>query len=251
MRPATRIEDYLGTLPADVMGGDGAELPDAAIGEALRLAGVGEGDVFYHLGCGSARGVNAAVRMGAAEAVGVDSDPAKVRRAQSGLEEGARVVCADAREADISRATAVLSWFADEAVTVPLLERFGALGPGARIVTLWGPPPGCLPQRVRFPYVLCEAPLREARDMREQLAAVFGVDCVDFVTAWEFAERYSKAVAPGTGGDRFLTIIQTLAIWINARNAGLACGEGIPEPVRAYMGMMREHFGIDFGHLLE
>ena len=30
--------------------------------------------------------------------------------------------------------------------------------------------------------------------MQEQLLAIFGVKCVDFVTAWEFAERYTKSI---------------------------------------------------------
>ena len=39
-------------------------------------------------------------------------------------------------------------------------------------------------------------------------SAIFGVKCVDFVTAWEFAERYTKAIStPEIGNDRFLTII--------------------------------------------
>lgn len=55
--------------------------------------------------------------------------------------------------------------------------------------------------------------------MQEQLLEIFGVKCVSFVTAWEFAERYTKAIStPEIGNDRFLTIIQTLVIWINARN---------------------------------
>ncbi|RNJ77938.1 MAG: class I SAM-dependent methyltransferase [Nitrosopumilus sp. H8] len=248
-----KIEEYLGTLPSNLLSGEDAELPQGALEDIFRFAGIGSGDVFYHLGCGSGRGVMTAMRLGAAKAVGVDNNPEKIRLAQEKLgESGAQMVCADVRDADISDATIILYWFADEEITDRMLGRFKTLPPGVRILTIWGPLPDCIPEKVRFPYIINKTPLQEARNMQEQLTAVFGVDCVDFVTAWEFAERYTKAVgSPGAGNDRFLTIIQTLIIWINARNLGMACGEEIPDPIRAYMSIMRETFGIDFGHLLE
>ena len=49
---------------------------------------------------------------------------------------------------------------------------------------------------------------------------VFGVKCIDFVTAWEHAEKYTRAVQPENAeNNRVVTIIQTLIIWINAKNA--------------------------------
>ncbi|RNJ76610.1 MAG: class I SAM-dependent methyltransferase [Nitrosopumilus sp. D6] len=248
-----KIEEYLETLPSNLLSGEDAELPQGALDDILGFAGIGSGDVFYHLGCGSGRGVNTAMRLGAAKAVGVDKNPEKIRLAQKEIEgSGAHVICADVRDAEISDATVILYWFADEKITDSMMEKFKKLSPGVRIVTIWGPLPGCIPERVKFPYIINKTPLQEARNMQEQLAAVFGVDCVDFVTAWEFAERYTKAIgSPDAKNDRFLTIIQTLIIWINARNLGMACGDEIPDSIRAYMGIMREHFGIDFGHLLE
>ena len=80
----------------------------------------------------------------------------------------------------------------------------------------------------------------------------FGVKCIDFVTAWEFAERYTKAIeSTESENDRFLTIMQSLVIWINAKNLGVACGEEIPEPIKAYMGILRNFFNIEVEHLLK
>jgi len=88
--------------------------------------------------------------------------------------------------------------------------------------------------------------------MQEQLLAIFGVKCIDFVTAWEFAERYTKAIgAPEIKNDRFLTIIQTLVIWINAKQLGVACGEEIPESIQTYIKIMKNNFDIDFEYLLK
>ena len=88
--------------------------------------------------------------------------------------------------------------------------------------------------------------------MKEQVLAILGVKCVDFVTAWEFAERYTKAIGNSeTKNDRFLTIIQTLTIWINAKNMGVACDKEIPESIKTYIKIMKMNFDIDFEYLLK
>ena len=143
-------------------------------------------------------------------------------------------------------------WFVDAEIVDTMTKRFEVLNPGIRILTIWGPLPGCLPQRVDFPYILNKTPLKKALDIKEQVHAVFGVKCVDFVTAWEYAERYTKALGmPDVENDRFLTIIQTLTIWINAWNLGVACGDGIPEPITTYIKLMKMNFGIEFEHMLK
>jgi len=117
-----------------------------------------------------------------------------------------------------------------------MMKKFDKLKQGCKILTIWGPLPGCMPTKVDFPYIINQIPLKPAKDLQEQLLAIFGVKCVDFVTAWEFAERYTKAIgSPEAGNDRFLTIIQSLVIWINAKNLGVACGDEIPEPIKAYL----------------
>lgn len=245
-----KLEEYLGSLPREIMSGDGVQMSDAAYRDAFRLAGLGAGDVFYHLGCGDGRGVRiAAAEFGAGRAVGVDIDPAKIAAARAAG--GGEFVCADAADADMPGATVVLFWFADGgtvARAMPALER---LPDGCRVVTLWGPLPGRMPERVEFPFILNRAPFARAAGLREQLLAVFGVDCVDFATAWEHAERYTRAIElPGSQNDRFVTIIQALVIWISARNLGVACGDGIPEPISTYMGILENFYGIETRHLL-
>ena len=51
--------------------------------------------------------------------------------------------------------------------------------------------------------------------------------------------------------DRFLTILQTLIIWINAKELGVTCTEEVPESIRTYIGIMKMHFDIDFEYLLK
>ena len=81
---------------------------------------------------------------------------------------------------------------------------------------------------------------------------MFGVKCIDFVTAWEYSERYTRAIgSPDAKNDRFLTILQSVTMWINARNLGVTCTEEMPESIRTYIGILRTFFDIEVEHLLE
>ena len=250
-----KIEEYLGTLPENILNGEDVLLGPGTLREIFRFADLGEDDTFYHLGCGDHIGVKIArTEYNVKRAVGIDCNMQRIQDGTASLASDgidAEMICQDVTEADISDASVILFWFADEGIIGRMMERFGMLNPGTRIVTVWGPLPGCLPDRVRFPYVINRVPFKSARSMQEQLLAVFGVKCVDFVTAWEFAERYTKALSPGVKNDRFLTIIQTLTIWINAWNLGVACEDEVPESIRTYIGIMNMHFDIDFAHMLE
>jgi hypothetical protein len=146
----------------------------------------------------------------------------------------------------------ILFWFSDTKTVEKMFERFTKLKSGTRIVTIFDPLPGILPAMVSFPYIVHQVPFRPARDLKEQLVAIFETECVDFTTAWEFAERYTRAVgSPDSGNDRFLTILQTLMIWINARNLGLSCTQEIPAPVKSYMEILQNFFNIEVEHLLK
>ena len=133
-----------------------------------------------------------------------------------------------------------------------LIEKFQKLKNDVRIITIWAPLPGCLPQKVDFPYIMNKTPFDKTDDLKKQLLAVFETECIGFVTAWEYAERYTKSIGrDNPENDRFLVIIQALTIWINAKNLGVACGEEIPDSIKSYIAILREYFGIEVEHLLK
>jgi len=133
-----------------------------------------------------------------------------------------------------------------------MAEKFLTLKKGTKIITIWGPLPGNLPDKVNFPYILNQVPFKKANDLQEQLLAIFDKKCIDFVTAWEFAERYTKAIGiPEAENERFLTIIQSLIIWINAKNLGVACSGDMPPAIKNYMGILRNFFNLELEHLLK
>ena len=162
------------------------------------------------------------------------------------------MICQDIEESDISDASVVLFWFTEDDIINHMMEKFTHLKNGTKIITIWGPLPNCLPEKVEFPYIINKIPVRKSQNIQDQVLSIFGVKCIDFVTAWEFAERYTKAIGtPEIGNDRFLTIIQTLVIWINAKKLGVACGKEIPESIQTYIKLMKMNFDIDFEYLLD
>lgn len=245
-----KIEEYLESLPQNIVSGEDVQLLDNSFREIFKFVNLGKDDIFYHLGCGNGKGVDMALKeFHVKKGVGIDNDLKKIDLAKNFSGE---FICQDVKESEFSDATVILFWFADEQIIKHMMGRFEKLKPDTKIITIWGPLPDCLPDKVNFPYILNKTPFKKAKTLQEQLLAVFGVKCVDFVTAWEFAERYTKALAdPQVKNDRFLTIIQTLVIWINAKNLGVACREEIPESIRTYIDIMKMHFDIDFDHLLK
>lgn len=244
-----KIEEFLKTLPQNIVSGDDVQLSERSIRGIFNFINLNKNDVFYYLGCGDGNGVEIALKeFQVKKAVGIDNNIEKINLAKK---KSGQFICQDIIDSDISDATVILFWFTDEALIKKMMEKFESLRPGTKIVTIWGPLPGCLPERVNFPYILNIVPFRKAQNLQEQLLAVFGVKCVDFVTAWEFAERYTKEMSgQEVKNDRFLTIIQTLIIWINAKNLGVTCREEIPESIKTYMNIMKLHFNIDFEYLL-
>jgi len=251
-----KIEEYLESLPDNLLSGEDVQLPEKSFREIFKFADIGKNDVFYHLGCGNEIGIEIAINdFKVKKAVGIDNNPGKIQHAKEILEQKniqGKLICKNIEESDISDASVILFWFTDDNVINQMLKKFENLKPGTKIITIWGPLPDCLPDKVNFPYIINKVPFKKAQNMQEQVLAIFGVKCIDFVTAWEFAERYTKSIGtPEIRNDRFLTIIQTLVIWINAKKLGVACGEEIPESIQTYINIMKMHFDIDFEYLLK
>ncbi len=251
-----KIEEYLETLPENLLSGEDVQLAEKSFREIFKFVDLGKDDIFYHLGCTNEKGIELALNeFGVKKAVGIDNNSEKIKQAKKNLAEKnikADLICQNIKDSILSDASVILFWFTDEKIINEMMGKFENLKENTKIITIWGPLPECLPEKVDFPYIINSIPFKKAQNMQEQLLSIFGVKCVDFVTAWEFAERYTKSIgSPEIKNDRFLTIIQTLVIWINAKKLGVACGEKIPESIQTYINIMKMHFDIDFEHLLK
>ena len=251
-----KIEEYLETLPKNLLSGEDVQLPEKSFKDIFKFSNLGKDDIFFHLGCNNEKGIEIAIsEFKVKKAIGIDNNLEKIQNAQKNIDEkkiNAKVIHQNIEESNISDATVILFWFTDENIINKMIKKFEKLKPETKIITIWGPLPNCLPDKVNFPYIINKVPFKKTENLQEQLLAVFGVKCVDFVTAWEFAERYTKSISGSKiKNDRFLTIIQTLIIWINAKELGVVCTEEIPESIKTYISIMKMHFDIDFEHLLK
>ena len=251
-----KFEEYLDTLPKNVLSGEDVQLPEKTFREIFKFAALGKEDTFYHLGCHDEKGIEIANKeFNVKKAIGIDNNPEKIKNGKNNVNEkkiDVELIYQNIQETDLSDATVILFWFTDEEIINEMTQKFKELKPETKIITIWGPLPNYLPEKVNFPYIINKIPFQKAKNLQEQLLAVFGVKCIDFVTAWEFAERYTKSMSGSEiKNDRFLTILQTLIIWINAKELGVTCTEEIPESIRTYIGIMKMHFDIDFEYLLK
>ena len=250
-----KFEEYLETLPKNLLSGEDVQLPEKSFREIFKFSNLGKDDIFFHLGCNNEKGIEIAINeFKVKKAIGIDNNLEKIQNAQKTIEEkniDVKVIHQNIEESDISDATVILFWFTDENIIKKMIKKFEKLKPETKIITIWGPLPNCLPDKINFPYIINKVPFKKAENLQAQLLAVFGVKCIDFVTAWEFAERYTKSISGSeVKNDRFLTIIQTLIIWINAKELGVVCTEEIPESIKTYISIMKMHFDIDFEYLL-
>ena len=251
-----KFEEYLETLPKNLLSGEDVQLPEKSLREIFKFSNLGKDDIFFHLGCNNEKGIEIAINeFKVKKAIGIDNNLEKIQNAQKNIEEknmDVKVIHQNIEESDISDATVILFWFTDENIIKKMIKKFEKLKPETKIITIWGPLPNYLPDKINFPYIINKVPFKKAENLQAQLLAVFGVKCIDFVTAWEFAERYTKSISSSeVKNDRFLTIIQTLIIWINAKELGVVCTEEIPESIKTYISIMKMHFDIDFEHLLK
>ncbi len=252
-----KIEEYLASLPQSILSGQEIQIPPDTLREIFRFVELGEDDVFYHLGCGDGTSLSIARQeFNVKNAIGVDNSTEMVDLAKKMLDEknisNVKVIENDVADEKIDDADVILCWFMDAEVLDQLMEKFKKLRDGVKIITIWAPLPGCIPEKVDFPYILNRIPFNETDDLKKQLLAVFDTECIGFITAWEYAERYTKAIGrDNPENDRFLIIIQAMTIWINAKNLGVACGEEIPESIKSYISILKEYFGIEVEHLLK
>ena len=251
-----KIEEYIKSLPDNIISGDDVQLPERSFRNIFEFLELDENDIFYHLGCGDGKGIFIARNeFHVKKAVGIDNDTKKIQQAN---DHGKKIkldrwefFCEDILTAKMDDATVILFWFTDNDLIENMMEKFEGLPDGCRIITIWGPLPQCLPSKVEFPYIVNQVPFKTA-NLKEQLLEIFDAKCIDFVNAWEYAERYTKAISSSDiENNRFLTILQSLVIWINAKNLGIACGDEIPIPIKNYMGILKTFFNIEVEHLLK
>jgi trans-aconitate methyltransferase len=250
-----KLDDFLSSLPQSLIRGDAISLSDNVIRKTFNFAKLKKSDIFYHLGCGEGNAVAiAAKEFGVKKSIGIEIDKSlacKARKHIAGIK-NAYIVNADIRKADISEPTVLLFWFSDLDLVDAMTKRFKKeLKDGARVITIWAPLSMTLPTKIEFPFFINKKPFKHARSIRQQIKAIYRTECIDFTASWLLAERYTDAleVTPSEYR-RFVNMLQSMVIWINAWNMGVACEDEVPPPVQTYIGILKTFFEIDLSSMI-
>ena len=249
------LDDFLSALPQSVLRGERVSLTNDVIRKVFNFAKLKKSDIFCHLGCGEGNAVViAAKEFGVKKSVGIEIDKSladNARRNIAGIK-NAYIINTDIRKADISEATVLLFWFSDSDLVDAMTKRFSkVLKDDARVLTIWAPLGMTLPDKVEFPFFVNKKPFKHARSIKQQIRSIYGTDCIDFTASWLLAERYIDAleVTPNEYR-RFVNILQSMVIWINAWNMNVACEDEVPPPVQTYLGILKTFFNIDLSSMI-
>jgi protein-L-isoaspartate O-methyltransferase len=249
------LNDFLSSLPQSVLRGERVSLTDNVVRKVFNFVRLKKSDIFFHLGCGEGNAVAiAAKEFGVKKAIGIEIDNSLADDACKNIAgiKNAYIINTDIRKADISDATILLFWFSDSDFVDAITKRFSKeLKDGARVITIWAPLGMTLPDKVKFPFFVNKKPFKRARSIRQQIRSIYGTDCIDFTASWLLAERYIDAleVTPNEYR-RFVNILQSMVIWINAWNMNIACEDEVPPPVQTYIGILKTFFNIDMSSMI-
>jgi hypothetical protein len=208
------------------------------------------------LGCGT----NNTIRIAAQEfkvkkSVGIEIRKSLATKARNNIAgiANAQIINQDIRKVRITDASVLMLWFTNPRIIGQMIKRFEIeLSDGARVITLWSPLELMVPTRADFPFFVCKKPFNYAENLSEQIKAIYGTTCIDFNASWLLADRYicTLEVVPGEYR-RFLNMLHSMIIWINAWNSGVACENEIPPPVTTYIGILKTFFNIDLSNLVD
>ena len=246
-----KISEFISTLPNAVLTGDSIVIPDDFVRKMFLISDLNKDDIFYHLGIGNNPSTLkiAVEEFKAKKAVGIDIDPTVIDQIKSKTKiiKNAYTINEDVSNCSLSEATVIFSWFTYEKINKLVSKKFESeLANGARIISIWSTPSLFLPDKIDFPILVCEKPFRIGVDIKDQLRSIYKSECIDFTASWNLADRYIKSFGTvDPRHHRFLNILQSLIIWFNARDLGIACEDEIPPPVKSYVEILKYFFNID------
>ncbi|HEY6537174.1 MAG TPA: class I SAM-dependent methyltransferase [Candidatus Nitrosocosmicus sp.] len=251
-----KINDFISSLPSSVISGDNVLIPDVFFRKMFSFCNLNSNDIFYYLGVGNNYSslLIAKSEFSVQKAVGIDINPETINMIKSKLDSsfsGIDIIHSDMLKSSLSDATVIFSWFTDDQINEKLSHKFRSeLSNDAKIVSIWSPPDLFIPDKVDFPLILCKKPFKIG-NIKDQLQSIYGNDCLDFTASWRLAEKYIQSLGVvDSHYIRFLNILQSVVIWLNARDFDLVCEDEIPPPIKSYVGILKYFFNIDLSEFL-
>jgi hypothetical protein len=250
-----KIDEFLSNLPSEVISGSDITIADTVFRNIFKFAKLSFEDIFYYIGFGN--NIHslkiAKEEFGVKKVIGIEQNDKFLQNAKNQTKniKGIDVIKKPIEELDISQATILFFWFNDVGLIDKLrLKIEKEMKIGSRLVTLLSPPGFMLPSVVDFPFIMCIKPFIYASDLKQQIKSIYGNSCLDFTASWQLSENYIKKLKTPTRYSRFINILLSMTIWINAWNNGVSCEKDIPPPVESYIGILNTFFNIDLKDMI-
>ncbi len=247
------IEELVDLLPSSITKKNHIFIPDQVWKRFFHFLSLNENDVLIHFNCGKNNAIKIAIEnYSIKKAVGFENDMTLRKYAKNNIKNFQQAnILSSYENYDLSDTTVVLFTFVHNINLDDLIKKFETeLQNDVRIGTFWGPLGHMLPQKVNFPFILAQKPFRYSADIRDQIQYIYGTRCIDFTASWVLAEKYIKTFGTIPEGHlRFVNMLMSMIIWINAWNLEVTCEEEIPPPVETYLGILKTFFNIDLSDL--
>ena len=251
-----KIDEFISNLPSEVISGQDITIADSVFRNLFKFANLSSQDIFYYIGFGNN---NKSLEIAkeefmARKVIGIDDNEKFVTNAKNQIKvsHGIEILKTSIESLNLSEASILFFWFNDLILIDKLKQKIEKeMKMGSRIVTILSPPGLMLPSKVDYPFIMCNKPFSYASDLTQQIKAIYGNSCIDFTASWLLSEKYIKKLGTPTQYSRFINILLSMTIWINAWNNGVACEKEIPPPVESYIGILRTFFNIDLTEMLK
>lgn len=251
-----KIDEFISHLPSEVISGHDITIADNVFRNLFKFSELSPQDVFYYIGFGNnIKSLEIAKEeFNVRKVVGIDDNEKFVNNAKNQIKnsQGIEILKKSIEVLNLSEASIVFFWFNDITLIDKLKQKIEKeMKIGSRIVTILSPPGLIIPSRVDYPFIMCKKPFNYASELKQQIKAIYGNSCIDFTASWLLSEKYIHKLETPTQYARFINILLSMVIWINAWNNGVACEKEIPPPIESYIGILRTFFNIDLTEMLK
>lgn len=247
------IEELIGLLPSSVTQDGDIIIPDHVWKRFFQFLNLNKNDVLVHFNCGKNNAIKIAITdHSIKKAIGFEGNKNLKTYAEKNTKDFQQVnILSSFKKYDLSDATIILITSVHNIDTDYLINKLEKeLGSNAKIGTFWAPLGNMLPQKVNFPFILSQKPFKYSDNIRDQIQYIYGTRCIDFTASWLLSEKYIKTFETIPSGQlRFVNMLMSMIVWINAWNLNVSCEEEIPPPVQTYLGILKTFFNIDLTNL--
>ena len=250
-----KIDEFLSYLPLEIISGSNITIPNTVFRNIFKFSKLSCDDIFYYIGFGnnihSLKIAKEDFRV--KKVIGIDQNDKFIENAKYQTQniKGIEIIKKPLEKLNISEATVIFFWSNDtELIDKLRLKIEKEMKIGSRLVTLLSPPGLMMPSEVDFPFIMCIKPFSYALDLKQQIKSLYGNSCLDFTASWMLSEKYIKKLETPTKYSRFINILLSMTIWINAWNNDVSCENEIPPPVESYIGILNTFFNIDLTEMI-